>query len=70
MKINRFEKLFHQSVETCCDSIESPEIIKLDKIAQEALETRRKFLRPHKQGWWRNLPNPHAVGYKIEDDEL
>jgi hypothetical protein len=51
-------------------SRELPEIVEMDRAAQEALEARRRFLRPHKQGWWRNLPNPHAVGSQIDDDEL
>jgi len=49
---------------------ELPEILRLDEEAQLALETRRKFLRPHKHGWWRNMPNPHAVGNQVSDDEL
>lgn len=52
------------------DPDEMPEITEMDRAAQEALETRRKFLRPHKHGWWRNLPNPHAVGNQVDDDEL
>lgn len=49
---------------------EHPEILRLDAEARTALEVRRQFLRPHKPGWWRNLPNPHAVGNQISDDEL
>lgn len=36
---------------------EHPKITRLDEEAQIALETRRKFLLPHKHGWWRNMPS-------------
>jgi hypothetical protein len=49
---------------------ELPEIVRADAAACEAVETRRKFLRQHKRGWWRNAPNPFAVGNRIEDGDL
>jgi hypothetical protein len=48
---------------------ELPEIVKADEVAREAVEARRKFLRPHKPGWWRNAPNPFSVGNECGDDE-
>lgn len=49
---------------------ESLEVLRIDREAQLILESRRQFTRPQKPGWWRNSPNPHAVGNKINDDEL
>jgi hypothetical protein len=49
---------------------ELPEITRLDEEAQQFLAVRRACLRPHKHGWWRNMPNPHAVGDQVSDDEL
>ena len=49
---------------------EHPEVIRIDREAQMALEVRRQLSRPDKPGWWRNEPNPHAVGRAVSDDEL
>lgn len=49
---------------------EHPGILRIDAEARAFLEVRREFLRPHKPGWWRNLPNPHAVGNQVNEDEL
>jgi hypothetical protein len=49
---------------------ELPEIREMDEDDQALLAMRRKCLHPHKHGWWRGCPNPHAVGNKINDNDL
>lgn len=49
---------------------EHPEILKIDENAARVLEMRRTCLRPHRPAWWRNSPNPFAVGSRQNDADL
>lgn len=49
---------------------EHPTILEIDEEAQATLEIRRLLAQPDTPGWWRNAPNPHAVGHQLNDDEL
>ena len=46
------------------------DIDEIERVAQETIKTRRENLQPHGHGLWRGFPNPHTVGYLIDDDEL
>ena len=52
----------------CSGSSPTPE--EIDREAVAKLELKHSLAKPNRPGWWRGAPNPFAVPYKENDDEL
>ena len=42
----------------------------IDREAVAKLKLKHSLAKPDRPGWWRGAPNPWAVPYKENDDEL